>query len=1043
MQNKALKEMLAAKKHLREEVKAIVTEAKALNVEEEFRAFHKRREEQLEEYHVKQMQAKEQQAELDEKKAQAERLWRIDFYGKHSQEQYAELAKVNEVTRRRDRNAKLLDRTFDEWEGREAARTRMQVEIPNVDDPVGLPGMELGIFGVNQEETDRVRLMNNHGRIERDSDEEDLFDDLGGTVSREEWYLEEVDQHDNHVFDGPAYPEYELAHDAHMTIESDLVRNQELYGALQETSSNLQNALSKMTDMKEKLERDQRQVTEEILQIEKAQLGPPRRLAMAAEIPATDAWKIQHAKLYKKINELQYAMELTEGRKRAADQQMIPLAKTIAVLQEKQKESTETMQDINGDLGLLPMIVGKNISKVAGMDQTAKPLETFQAITHKSRLVGMRQQSEDALKLHKDVNTIEQEMWITRIDESSKKADLERIISRISDISSRLQRANVDTFRKNIIDSLRGFLASGMKLHPVYSKLVGMLPWYKHHMPGLSSNVIRYIAKTAMGGISFELSDENDNSEALASGVTLGESKMGHCTGVIKLPKDCLWNLVITISRQGHGPEYDSDNGSDFVAIQIGATVTSMSPVGTYFNRVNPNTGTVLYDVKHIFRGKSFAYRFDFSSMCDDPKKHLAVSTGMYEEYELKDLEVLSDPKSSVTRVLSSYVKMIRIDDQSGKSRETRLLEELISAEASNARFWDSEIVSQTRQRYGKEFFLRILRAEILLYQEIMKAKKRREMEETVRLKALMTEAAVQKEANLEQSMKKYLMMKRALQRKKLDAGKDLVGRRLILWDDENFKWRNITVLECLVNWTENGLVAQVTHMVQEYDDGHEKIANPKEINLALFKYFESPLQELDQEAIARNRERKAWEDAIQDITARARREAAQMRVDYEDFRHRQEKLFKRSKRKIMDAFEGSIDQRAIAAADAPVAKRALRVLVTQVLLDIKKGLVKVKETEKPKDVAKTVARHRFIATYKSDRRREVEDELDRKELEMVDMLQHKFEEYDHARRAVLIKAKREREELQALIRKQLRMRKEILLRRVKFPKSVFKQVRC
>lgn len=1043
--NKIIKEMLAAKKHLRDEVKLVVDQAKALDVESEFKAFHIRREQQQKEYNEQQALARLQQQEKDERDAVANRHWRIDFYGKQAVEMHAAIAERNEVSMRQARHQSQLDRTFDEWENRQASRTRMQVEVPPHPNPIGLPGSELSIFGVEYAESQRVELMNNRGRVEQhlhDDEDEEVFAEHHGPVPREEWFLEEVDQHDNHVFDTGPYPEFERVNDDRMVIESDLVRNQELYEAIQQNSRNLQESLDKMLNMKEKLERDQRQVNEEILQIEKAQLGPPRRLPVSAEIPAMDAWKIQHAKLYKKLNELQYAIDLTEGRKRAADAQMIPLAKTIAVLQEKQKEAQGTMGEVNGDLGLLPLVIGKNISKVAGMDVTAKPREAMLAITHKSRLVGMRHQSEIATKLHKEANAIEQDMWITRMDESSKKADLERIISRISDISERLKRSNVDTYRKNIIDSLRGFLGSGMKLNSVYSKLVGMLPWYKYHLPGLSSGVMRYVAKTAMGGISFELHDEEDNSEALASGVTLGEGTTGHCTGVIKLPKDCLWNLVITISRQGHGPEYDSQNSSDFVAVQIGNTVTSMSPVGTFFNRVNPNTGTVLYDVKHIYRGKSFAYRFDFSSVSDDPKKHLAVSTGMYEEYELKDLEVISDPKIlGRTRVLSAFVKMIRLDEQTGKSRETHLLEELIMAEASSMKYWDSEIISQTLQRYSREFFLRILRAEILLYQEVCRAKKRREMEETVKLKALMSEAAVQKEANLEQSMKKYLMNKRATQRKKLDDGKDLVGKRLILWDDENYRWRNVTVQECLVSWVENGLVAKVTHMVQEYDDAHEPIAGPKEVNLSAFKFFESPMQELDPEAIARSRERKMWDDSIRRIAETSQQQVAAMRQNYDNFRKRQERLFKKSKRKIQDAFEGTCLEKANIAADSNVARRALKEIFNQVLLDIKKGLVKIKATDKPKDVAKVVARKRFIDTWIIDRRQEVNDQLDRKEAEMREMLEAKFDEYDQARRAVLIAAKKEREDLQALIRKQLAQRKEVLLRRVKFPKEVFKQV--
>jgi hypothetical protein len=932
------------------------------------------------------------------------------------------------------------------------------VEVPPAMPPIGLPGMELGVFGMPQAEVDRVALRRNKGRmpkhlmgvVEAEDEGADGHghgegdDDLGGTgdkVDQAEWYLEDVDQMEAHVFDSEPYPEYEMVANNNTDIESELARTQQLYDAIQADSVNLKNAMSKMQDMKEKLERDQRQVNEEILQIQRTQLGPPRRLAMAAEIPAMDAWKIQMAKLHKKMNELQYTIDITVDKKQIADAQLIPLAKTIAVLQERKKNSGETMQEVNGELGLLPMVVGRNISKVPGLDNTAKPLETYQAITHKSRLVTMRDVSEIAVKLHKDNNAIEQDIWLTQIDASSKKADLERIISRITSISSRLQHANVDTSRQNIIDSLRGFLASGLKLNPVRTKLVGMLPWFKYRLPALSENTIQYVAKTAMGGISFELADESDNSDALASGITLGEAYTGHCTGVIKLPRDGLWNLVVTISRQGHGAEFDSLDGRDYVSVQVGNTVTSMSPIGTYYNVVNPNTGTVLFDVKHVYRGRSFAFRFDFCSSVQDPKKHLAVSTGMYEEYELKDLEVISDPKQlGRTRVLSSYVKMIRIDEQSGKTRDVRLLEELISVEESPAKYWDSEIISQTMQRYSKEFFLRILRAEILLYQEVCKVRVQNEMIEQARLKALMPESAVLKEALLEQSNKKYLMMKRGLQRKKLDDGKDLVGKRLILWDDEHKRWRNITVEECVVTWVENGLVARVTHMVQEYDDTHEPLGGgPKEVDLQQFKYFESPVQQLDPEAIARGRERKMWDSAIQEIADTAQEEVAELKQQMEEFRRKQEKLFKRSKRRILDLLERTIDERAKVAAESSVAKRALRVALSAAMLDIKKGIIRVEKDEKPKEVAKRVARERFIETWKTDRQVEVHQQLEQKEREMRLLLEEKFNEYDAARRSILITAKKEKEELLDLIRKQLAQRKEVLLRRVKFPKAVFK----
>ena len=129
-------------------------------------------------------------------------------------------------------------------------------------------------------------------------------------------------------------------------------------------------------------------------------------------------------------------------------------------------------------------------------------------------------------------------------------------------------------------------------------------------------------------------------------------------------------------------------------------------------------TGAVLYDIRFPFRGDTLAYRFEFSSSSIDTKKHLAVSVGQFEEHELEGLELVDNPDSKRQRVLSAYVKTMRIDEQQGKFRETKLLEELVSIEESTSRWWDSDIVSKVPQRYERDYFLRILKAEILLEQK-------------------------------------------------------------------------------------------------------------------------------------------------------------------------------------------------------------------------------------------------------------------------------------------------------------------------------------
>jgi hypothetical protein len=79
-----------------------------------------------------------------------------------------------------------------------------------------------------------------------------------------------------------------------------------------------------------------------------------------------------------------------------------------------------------------------------------------------------------------------------------------------------------------------------------------------------------------------------------------------------------LWSLLVTVTKQGTGEVFENLDPSDFVTVKIGPTFTSLSTIGIFYNRINPVTGTVLYDVKHLYKGASFAFRFEFSSSTKD-----------------------------------------------------------------------------------------------------------------------------------------------------------------------------------------------------------------------------------------------------------------------------------------------------------------------------------------------------------------------------------------------------------------------------------------
>lgn len=112
---------------------------------------------------------------------------------------------------------KSLDEIDDEWAERNVSRARLQVEASAVSAPIGLPGNELGIFGVPM----------------GDGEYNGILDDAG--------HLAGADDHDVHVFSSDPFPSYELKTIQFYDDISELDRSQALYDSLQQDSNFLGN----------------------------------------------------------------------------------------------------------------------------------------------------------------------------------------------------------------------------------------------------------------------------------------------------------------------------------------------------------------------------------------------------------------------------------------------------------------------------------------------------------------------------------------------------------------------------------------------------------------------------------------------------------------------------------------------------------------------------------------------------------------------------------------------------------------------------------
>ena len=84
----------------------------------------------------------------------------------------------------------------------------------------------------------------------------------------------------------------------------------------------------------------------------------------------------------------------------------------------------------------------------------------------------------------------------------------------------------------------------------------------------------------------------------------------------------------------------------------------------------------------------------------------MVIEAGSYDQTELPPL----DCQPGTNRVLSSFVKMMRIDQMTGKGQFARFLSELILAEESSDEWHDSNSFLGTEQRYKRIDFVKLMK---------------------------------------------------------------------------------------------------------------------------------------------------------------------------------------------------------------------------------------------------------------------------------------------------------------------------------------------
>ena len=686
-----------------------------------------------------------------------------------------------------------------------------------------------------------------------------------------------LDQADIHPFESNPQTEYENNTIDVMESEAEVARNQGLYDMLTNEAKHLDEALDRICTLRDALERDHKQIHTEQRITDKSTGGPPRRLPSTIEQGTTHTRKSRMTQLQQEISKYQHAIEKCDEKKRRVDLQILDVAKKLAAAREKTKVDQSRVESVNDGFGMLPVIVGRNITKIPGMDATAKPTDTYNAVTHQSKFISHQAQSLVALNVHREGVKLDREIWVERQGRHELKVDVEGTMNRLAAIHEKLKNSRVATNKLNLVEALDAFQQSGTALFNRKDKIMGPLCWWRNRNEDLCMGAEPFMSKNNnLGVITFEdievdvdgsgkkfnngteseSSDSDgddfvldDNVEAYGVSLKGGKNK-GVCMGIISLPKPIMWSVSFLVTRKGSEEKYEGPDEGDFISVKLGFNLQNLKLIGIYHNRINPDNGGVLYDIKYLCSGSSLAYRFDFSSASLDPNHHLVVSAGVFEEYEVLPLETV-DIVNGRERVLSAYVKMLRLNEAQGKHRLTKLIEELLNTEDSDLEGWDSEVIQNYPQRYRREYFLRILRAEILVEREKSKREDQDESDDS----AVDGSTKYQTEEQIERlrrSEDRYIKRKQETQYHLISEARQTVGKRLDILDKITGKWRTVKVLNCVVNWINNGQRALIQHTLQEVNKYNEDVGKEFLADLKLLHCIESPVQEVDKEAVAK-----------------------------------------------------------------------------------------------------------------------------------------------------------------------------------------------
>ena len=810
------------------------------------------------------------------------------------------------------------------------------------------------------------------------------------------------------LFQKPQHTGFEEKRAKYMDSTAQEGQKQDLYESLKKELKQMQDELDNTISLLSRLATEAEQNQTEMDQLLLQQAGPPRRDPTPDERVTTHERMKRARNLAGEISILRGKEQSIREKLAAASNQSGRVAAQLAGLRQTNKQLKAEMESVNDGRLPPPMVVGRQLDKV--MDPfAANPRRTQQTLVHGSRLEIIRDQARSALASHKEARQMEHGVWTANEKLQNERVQVEGLLSRLASASERLKLARSKNTQADLVEAIHAFFDNNCTLNVVDEQHDGPLNWWQHHDRRLSfgcdqlfsndeavleaeriENVRRRLTmipglNDSLASDSFDslstnatqaefqaaqaaqalLEEENVSEEALNNknpdeditrqGVGLGDKNNGNIMGIVELPKFAVWTIELQVVKRC--PDRDGGQGdpADWVTIKFGTNLKNCAEVQVIRNIQDVETGQIVHEIKHTIRCKELSYKFEFASSSTNSDEHFVIQQGFFYEKSIEPLEVVD---IETGRVISDYVKQIRIEEKQGKLRSTNLITELIAAEEDEGMYWDSgalfgvfqksQGVSKTSHRagisqagmtvgergsrgssgyssrYHKDVFIALVKEELeRLKAEAIEEEMKRgtyQVKEDDIYKAPKRRLGMTKkqqhEFNLQESKRKYIVRKREKYTSFIEESKRLKGAYIEVFDSGTQAWEHMKVIDYDIKWVENLTQPKVEHKVSRINGQMEVIGDPFLMDLQKQRFYVSKETSFDDAAQAK------WAEHEKLRKQRLKEEKARLKAAEREARRKREAR-EREKEAFEDARDAALEKaRTKAEADAKKAAK-------------------------------------------------------------------------------------------------------------------------